>query len=179
MAVVLAKSAFGGTNKITIHVNNAGTATITPVLTLAEMEGVTISGHPKKGPVVLDVNPKNTSEELFTFLEARVSSGGTDPAEIEFENGDKISAGGSGSGIQPDVLFYRIPKTQAGTKSRYFVGLVKVTGDSGNTATGTNQFETMTLQFSSVAAESAVTVPADILTAHGPTYRQEISSAIC
>jgi len=164
---VLSKVGFGGTNKFGVFEVTGGNAGATAEILIQELEGVAITGHPNKGAVVIDLTARVNDSAMATFLDSRITTASTETVSVVFEDGSQIQESQASGSVTSDVIIYPLKKPQAEATTRVFVGLAIVSGDTGSVTTASGAFNETPLQFSTVAVESTITVPAAAFTLMG------------
>jgi hypothetical protein len=166
---VLSKVGFGGTNKFGVFEVTGGNADASPEILIETLEGVSITGHPNKGAVVIDLTARDNSSAMATFLDTRITTASTETVTVTFEDGSQIQESQASGSVTSDVLIYPTKKPQAEGTTRVFCGLGIVSGDSGSITTTSGAFNETPLQFTTIAVESTITIPAAAFTAVGVT----------
>ena len=166
---VLSKVGFGGTNKFGVFEVTGSNAGSSAEILIETLEGVSITGHPNKGAVVIDLTARDNSSAMATFLDERITTASTETVTVTFEDGSQIQESQASGQTISDVLIYPLKKPQSEATTRVFVGLGIVSGDSGSVTTTSGAFNETPLQFTTVAVESTITIPAAAFTQMGVT----------
>jgi len=168
MAILTAKTIFGGRNRVGVYAITAGVAATSPAIVFDRIEG-TGASDPRKDAVVLDITSKQMNEATNTFLAARITTAPTESILANYENGDNTPFSQAGATALSDIYILVYPPAGADTKARVLVFRGIVSGDTGMVTTSTGGIAETPLQATSISNPIDVEIPAATFTDAGVT----------
>lgn len=155
------KSPVGDGNKLYIYALSTANNFDTLLYTFDKSVSCSLSGHPLKESLIIDIDSKTDDESLGTFYASYLHNYTVEKSDVEYTNSDKDTLISGVSGLTADGKDFGFIWHGAtdGSKTKVAVGRGILSGDTGNVSYSPKSLASAAVQITAISGVQ-VAVPA-------------------